>query len=66
MITALRRQKLVDLCEFKDILVYKVSPRIARAVTEKPVSKTTKTANLKPGMVLYTCNLMNGKAEAKE
>ena len=31
----IRRQRQVDLCEFKDSLAYKGSSRISRAVTQK-------------------------------
>ena len=41
LIPALRRQKQMDLCEFKASLVYKETPRTARAVTQRnPVLKT--------------------------
>jgi hypothetical protein len=33
LMPALRRQKQVDLCEFKASLVYRESSRIARAIT---------------------------------
>ena len=39
MIPALRRQKQVDLSEFKVNLVYKVSSRRARAVTRPKKKK---------------------------
>ena len=41
LIPALGRQRQVDLCEFKSNLVYRVSSRTARAVTQRnPVLKT--------------------------
>ena len=40
LISALRRQRQADLCDFKVSLVYIVSSRTARAVTQRnPVSK---------------------------
>ena len=36
LIPALRRQRQVNLCEFEVSLVYRVSSRTAKAVTEKP------------------------------
>jgi hypothetical protein len=39
---ALRRQRQMDLCEFKVSLVYKVSSRTARATQRNPVSKKKK------------------------
>jgi hypothetical protein len=39
LISALRRQRKADLCEFKACLVYRVSSRIARATQRNPVSK---------------------------
>ena len=48
LITALRRQKQVDLCEFKTSLVYKMSQpslqnesRIANSVSKNPGLKLT-------------------------
>ena len=42
LIPALRRQRQADLWEFKASLVYRVSSRTARAVTQRnPVSKQT-------------------------
>jgi hypothetical protein len=41
---ALGRQRQVDLCELKASLVYRVNYRIARATTEKPYLKKTKTS----------------------
>ena len=42
--TALGRQRQVDLYEFEVILVYKVSSRTARAVTQRnPVSENKET-----------------------
>ena len=47
-IPALRRQRQVDLCEFKAGLVFSESFRTARAVTQKNlVSKKEKEKNLK-------------------
>jgi hypothetical protein len=44
LISALRRQRQVDLCEFKASLVYKEFFRTARAVTQrKPISENLKT-----------------------
>ena len=44
LIPALRRQRPVDLCEFKANLVYTVSSRTAKTVTQRnPVSKNTKS-----------------------
>ena len=46
MIPALGRQRQVDLCEFKISLVYRVSSRTVRTVTQRnPVSKTNKQTN---------------------
>ena len=39
LIPALGKQKQVDLCEFKDNLVYKVSSRIALRETQSQKSK---------------------------
>ena len=40
LIPALERQKQADLCEFKSSLIYKVSSRTARAVSQRsPVLK---------------------------
>jgi hypothetical protein len=40
---ALRKQRQADLCEFKGSLIYRVSSRTARAVTQRnPVSKKKK------------------------
>ena len=40
LIPALKRQRQVDLCEFEASLVYIVSSRIARTVSQRnPVSK---------------------------
>ena len=38
----LRRQKQVDLCEFKVSLLYRGSSRTARAIQRSPVSKINK------------------------
>ena len=45
LISALGRQRQVDLCEFKSSLVYKASSRIARATQRNPVSKINKQTN---------------------
>ena len=42
LIPALRRQRQVGLCKFKASLVYKVSSRTARAVTQRNPIKTKK------------------------
>ena len=43
LIPALGRQSQADLCEFEGNLVYKVSSRIARTVTQRtPVSEKKK------------------------
>ena len=43
LIPALGRQRQVDLCEFEASLVYRVSLKTTRAVTQKnPISKTNK------------------------
>ena len=48
LIPALRRQKPVDLWEFKASLVYRASFRAARAVTQRnPVSKKKKKLHKK-------------------
>ena len=48
LIPELRRKKQVDLCEFVASLVYRVSSRTARTVSQKnPVSKN-KTKQKKP------------------
>jgi hypothetical protein len=36
LIPALRRQRMVDLCKFEASLVYRISSRTARAVTQSP------------------------------
>jgi hypothetical protein len=41
LIPALRRERQVDLCEFKASLVYKASPRTAKIYTKKPYLKKT-------------------------
>jgi len=47
LIPALRKQRKADLCEFEASLVYKVSFRIDRAVTQRnPASKQTTKQNL--------------------
>ena len=44
LISALRSKKQADLCEFEANLVYKVSFRTSRTVTQRnPVSKTKQT-----------------------
>jgi hypothetical protein len=45
LILALGRQRQEDLCEFEEILVYRLSSRTARA-TEKPCLKKQKQSNL--------------------
>jgi hypothetical protein len=52
LIPALRRQKQVDLCEFKVNLVYRAISRIARTTQRNLISKqtnkqTNKQANMK-------------------
>jgi hypothetical protein len=43
LIPALRRQRQVDLCKFEARLVYRVSSRTVRAVTQRnPVSEKPK------------------------
>jgi hypothetical protein len=46
IIPALKRQRQVDLCEFKTSLVYRASSRTARVTQRNPVSKN-KNPNLK-------------------
>ena len=59
LIPALRRQRQVKLCEFKVNLVYRVSSRIARVVTQRnPVYKKKK---IKKGIKGQERNL--GKSE---
>ena len=42
LVPALRKQRHMDLCEFKTNLVYRVSSQTARTVTQRnPVSKQT-------------------------
>ena len=41
----------MDLCEFQDSLVYKVSSRTARATQRNPVSKKNKTKKKDPTTV---------------
>jgi hypothetical protein len=41
-----RRQRQVDLCEFKASVVYRVSSRTARATQRNPVSKNKKTKQM--------------------
>ena len=51
---ALGRQKQEDLCEFKISLVYKVSSRTARVVTQRnPVSKKKKKRKEKERKLLF-------------
>jgi hypothetical protein len=46
LIPALKRQCQVDFCELEASMVYKVSSRIANAVTQgKPCLKTNKQTN---------------------
>jgi hypothetical protein len=40
LIPTLERQRQVDLCDFKANLIYKLSPRTARATQRNPVSKS--------------------------
>jgi hypothetical protein len=40
LIPVLRRQRQMDVCEFKASLVYRVSSRIARAIQRNPILKT--------------------------
>lgn len=47
MILALRRQRHVDLCEFKVSLVYKESSRIAEATQRDPLLRKKKRAREK-------------------
>ena len=42
LIPALGRQRQVDLCEFKDSLVYRVNARTAKDTQRNPVSKSQK------------------------
>ena len=42
LIPALRKQRQVDLCRFEASLVYRVSSRKARMVSEKPCLKKPK------------------------
>jgi hypothetical protein len=51
LIPALGRQRQRELCEFKAILVYIVSFRIARSYIEKPCLKTNK--NISKGYLFY-------------
>jgi hypothetical protein len=46
LIPALGRQRQVELCEFKDSLVYRASSRTAKATQRNPVSN--KQTNKKP------------------
>lgn len=43
LMAARGRQRQVDLCEFKDSLVYTESSLVAKATRRKPVSKKNKT-----------------------
>ena len=43
LIPVLRRQRRADLCEFKVSLLYKVSSRSARAVTQRDLVSKNKT-----------------------
>jgi hypothetical protein len=45
LIPAFGRPRQVDLCEFGDSLVYRVSSRTARATQRDPVSKTNNNNN---------------------
>jgi hypothetical protein len=45
LIPALGRQRQVDLYEFEDSLVYRVSSRPARSTQRNPVSKKPKPTN---------------------
>ena len=42
LIPALRRQRQMDLCQFKASLIYRVSSRTARAIQRSPVLKKKK------------------------
>jgi hypothetical protein len=42
LIPGLRRQRQEDLCELEAIMVYRMSPRTARATQRNPVSKQNK------------------------
>jgi hypothetical protein len=43
LISAYGKQRQAYLCEFKDILIYKVSSRTVRAIQRNPVWKKPKT-----------------------
>ena len=46
LIPALGRQRQADLCKFKASLVYRVSPRTAKAITQRnPISKNKTEQN---------------------
>jgi hypothetical protein len=45
LISALGRQRQVDLCEFKASLVYRMNSRTARATQRNPVSKNKTKQN---------------------
>ena len=47
---SIRRQRQVDLCEFRASLVYILSSRIARAISRDPVSKHKKTETKTKGL----------------
>ena len=48
LIPVLRRQRQADLCEVKDILVYRVSSRTAKAIQRNPVSRKRKRKKKTP------------------
>ena len=52
LIPALGRQRQVDICEFEASLVYKVSPRTARALQRNTVLNTKKKKKLINSMVI--------------
>jgi hypothetical protein len=63
LIWAPGRQRQADLCEFEASLVYRVSSKTAKAVQRNPVSTPPPTPHkqplviIKPGVVVYGCNL---------
>ena len=61
LILALVRQRQLDLCEFKASMVYKVSFRTARTVTQR--NSVSKTKQTKQKIKSY-CKNSDGETEA--
>lgn len=57
-----RRQRQVDICDFKPILVYTASTRTARAAQREPLSKP-KTIQNRAGVIVQSAKYLNRKHE---